>query len=60
MQRKLGSAILSQLAFPGEGDPNFQREKAQWHNTVIKKIIKYVWTQHAATVMFDKESVVPA
>ena len=29
-------ARLSQLAFPGEGMPNFPREKSYWDNTVVK------------------------
>ena len=30
MHRKLGSATLSQLAFPGESNPIFQWEKSHW------------------------------
>ena len=37
MHRRLGSTILSQLAFPGEGDPDFPWEKSQWDDTVVKK-----------------------
>ena len=33
----LGSATLSQLAFPEEGSPNFPWEKSHWDNTVVKK-----------------------
>ena len=36
----IGSATLSQLAFSGEGNPNFRREKSHWDNqlyTVKKK-----------------------
>ena len=36
--RRLGSATLSQLAFPGESNTNFAWEKFQWDNTVVKKI----------------------
>ena len=38
MHRRLGSATLSQLAFPGERDPNFPWEKSHCDNTVLKKI----------------------
>ena len=40
--RRLGNGTLSQLAFPGEGNPNFPWEKAHWDNTVIesKKKVK--------------------
>ena len=31
---------LSQLAFPGEGDPNFPQEKSQWDKKTLKKGIK--------------------
>ena len=37
MHRRLGSAALSQLAFPGEGNPNFLWEKSHWDNIVVKK-----------------------
>ena len=37
MHRRLGSATLSQLAFPGEGNPNFPWEKSHWDNKVVKK-----------------------
>ena len=30
------SPTLSQLAFPGEGDPNFPWEKSQWDNAVVR------------------------
>ena len=36
MHRKLGSTTLSQLAFSGEGNPNFPREKSHWDNTAVK------------------------
>ena len=32
MHGRLGSATLSQLAFPEESDPNFLWEKSQWDN----------------------------
>ena len=32
MRRRLGSATLSQLAFSGEGNPNFSLEKSHWDN----------------------------
>ena len=35
MHRRLGNATLSQLAFPGEGNPNFPSEKSHWNNTVV-------------------------
>ena len=37
MHRRLGSATLSQLAFPGKGNPNFPWEKSHWDNTCVKK-----------------------
>ena len=37
MHRRLGSATLSQLAFPGESNPNFPWEKSHWYNSVVKK-----------------------
>ena len=40
MHGKLGSATLSQLAFPREGNPNFPSVKSHWGNTVKKKIIQ--------------------
>ena len=36
MHPRLGSATLSQLAFPGEGNPNFPWEKSLGDNTVVK------------------------
>ena len=36
MHRRLGSATLSQLAFPGEGNPHFLWEKSHWDNAVVK------------------------
>ena len=41
MNPRLGSATLSQLAFPGKGNPNFPWEKSHSNNTVVKKLI--VW-----------------
>ena len=38
--RRLGSATLSQLTFPGGSNPNFPWEKSQWGNIVVKKIKK--------------------
>ena len=35
MHPRLGSATLLQLAFPGEGNPNFPWEKSHWDNTVV-------------------------
>ena len=40
MHRRLGSATLSQLAFPGESNSKFPWEKPQWGNTVVTK--KYI------------------
>ena len=41
MYRQLGSATLSQLAFPWESNPNFSWETCKWDNTVvIKKKLK--------------------
>ena len=39
MHRRLGSAILSQLAFPREGNPNFPWEKSHLDNRVAKSTI---------------------
>ena len=36
MHRRLGSATLSQLAFPRESNPNFPWEKSHWDNTAVK------------------------
>ena len=36
MRPKLGSATLSQLAFPGECDPIFPWEQSHWDNTAVK------------------------
>ena len=36
MHPRLGSLTLSQLAFPGEGNPNFTWEKFHGDNTVLK------------------------
>ena len=41
----LGSATLSQLAFPGENNPNFPWEKFHWDNTVVKKRKKFLKNQ---------------
>ena len=41
MHRRLGSATLPQLAFTGEGHPNFPFEKFHWDNTVVKSIYIY-------------------
>ena len=40
MHRRLGSADLSQLAFPGESNPNFSCKKSQWDNTVVLTLKK--------------------
>ena len=37
MHRRLGSATLSQLASPGESNPDFPWEKSEWDNTVRNK-----------------------
>ena len=37
MHSRLGSANLSQLAFPGESNPNFPWEKFHWDNKVETK-----------------------
>ena len=36
MHRRVGSATLSQLAFPEESNPNFLMEKPQWEDTAVK------------------------
>ena len=44
-KRSLGSTILSQLAYPEEGNPNFPWEKSLWDKTVVKsKVIPYRWS----------------
>ena len=35
MHLRLGSATLLQLAFLGEGNPNFPWVKSQWNNTMV-------------------------
>ena len=40
MHRRLASTTLSQLAFPGEGNPIFPWEKSHWDNAVVKSKIK--------------------
>ena len=40
MHPRLGGATLLQLAFPGEGNPNFPWEKSNWDNTVVKSKVK--------------------
>ena len=40
MHGRLGSATLLQLAFPGEGNPNFNWKKSHWENTGVKSIVK--------------------
>ena len=42
MHRSLGSATLSQLAFPQEGNPNFLWEKFHRDNTVAKVLFFYI------------------
>ena len=37
MHRRLGSATLSQLVFPGESNKTFPWEKSQWDDTVVNK-----------------------
>ena len=37
MHRRLGSATLSQVAFPRENNPDFPWEKSQWDNAAVKK-----------------------
>ena len=50
MHCRLGSAILSQLAFPGEGNPNFPWEESDWDKTVVKssklKKKRKWWNKH--------------
>ena len=36
IHRGLGSATLSQLAFPWESNPNFRWEKSHWGNTLVE------------------------
>ena len=47
MHSRLGSATLSQLAFPGESNLNFPWEKSQLDNTVVKKKKKGIETVSA-------------
>ena len=37
---RLGSATLSQLAFPGEGNPSFPWEKFYWDYTIVNFFLK--------------------
>ena len=37
VHRRFGSATLSQLAFPEEGNPHSPWEKSHWDNIVVKK-----------------------
>ena len=39
---RLGSATLSQLAFPGEGNPNFPWGKFHWSNTDVRKEVYFL------------------
>ena len=50
MHCNLGSATRSQLAFPGERNPNFPWEKIQWDSTVAVKtsvcgVLVFTWIQ---------------
>ena len=47
----LGSATLSQLAFPGEGNPNFPREKSHWENTVVKSKTFFLFLKYVPFLM---------
>ena len=38
MHIRLGSATLSQVAFPVESNPNFPWEKSHWNDTVVKSL----------------------
>ena len=40
IHRRLGSATLSQPAFPKDSNPNFPREKSHWDKTVVKTKVK--------------------
>ena len=42
MYRRLGSAALSLLAFPGESKPEFPMGKFQWDNTAVKKVTHFL------------------
>ena len=43
MHPRLGSATLLQLAFLGEGNPNFPWEKSHWDSTVVKSKVLKTW-----------------
>ena len=57
MHRRLGSATLSQLAFPGENNPNFPWEKSHWDNTVVKSKSRGEAGQYCAAQVFRDCSV---
>ena len=40
LHRRLGSATLSQMAFPRESNPSFSWEKSEWDNTVVTTTTK--------------------
>ena len=46
MHSRLGSATLSRLAFPGEGNPNFPWEKSHWDNTFVKSFFFFFFKVH--------------
>ena len=46
MHRRLGSATLSQLAFPREGNPNFLWEKSHWDNIVEKNVKEKIFLKN--------------
>ena len=49
-------ARLSQLAFPGEGNPNFPWEKSHWDNTIIKKKKKIIQSRHRRARLKQKQN----
>ena len=53
MHRRLGCATLSQLAFPGEGNPNFPKEKSHWDITDVK--IKKKEKKYTPTLYMPQE-----
>ena len=56
MHRRLGSATLSQLAFPGESNPNFPLEKSHWDYTNVLVKVKEVFQGNF--VAFSMEKIV--
>ena len=57
MHRRLGSATLSQLAFPRECNPNVPWEKSQWDDIAVKR--KKVWLLSSSKVQVSARNSKP-